>query len=74
MKIIPQVLLFLLAGALTLQNAGAACFPAQLHCDFFTEPLGIDSTNPSLDWVLQTSDSSARGLAQSAYHILLRLA
>ncbi len=71
MKIIPYVSLFLLAGALALQNAGAACFPGSLHCDFFTEPLGIDSANPALDWILQTSDSTARGLTQSAYQILV---
>jgi hypothetical protein len=71
MKIIPHVSLFLLAGALVLQDAGAACFPGSLHCDFFTEPLGIDSANPGLDWILQTSDPSVRGLTQSAYQILV---
>jgi hypothetical protein len=71
MKIIPHVSLFLLAGALVLQDAGTACFPGRLHCDFFTEPLGIDSANPALDWILQTSDPSARGLTQSAYQILV---
>jgi len=71
MKIIPHVSLFLLAGALVLQDVGAACFPGSLHCDFFTEPLGIDSANPALDWILQTSDPSARGLTQSAYQILV---
>jgi hypothetical protein len=71
MKIIPHVSLFLLAGALVLQDAGTACFPGSLHCYFFTEPLGIDSANPALDWILQTSDPSARGLTQSAYQILV---
>lgn len=71
MKIIPYVSLFLLAWALVLQDAGADCFPESLHCDFFTEPLGIDSANPALDWIQQTSDPSARGLTQSAYQILV---
>jgi hypothetical protein len=71
MKIILHVSKFLLAGALALQDADGACFPGNLRCGFFTEPLGIDSANPALDWILRTSDPSARGLTQSAYRILV---
>ena len=44
--------------------------PANLQCDFYPNPLGVDSAPPRLDWVLQASDPSARGLIQSAYQIL----
>jgi hypothetical protein len=70
-KISRCIFLFLLTAALASQYASAAWFPAQLQCDFFTEPLGIDSANPGLDWILQASEPSARGLTQSAYHILV---
>jgi alpha-L-rhamnosidase len=71
MKIVPRIMSLLLAGALVLQNASAACFPTELRCDFFADPLGIDSATPHLDWILETSDVSARGLTQSAYQILV---
>src|ERR1035437_6542471 len=71
MKIVLRMMSLLLAVTLGLQNAGAACLPTHLRCDYFAGPLGIDSANPRLDWVLETTDSSARGLTQGAYQILV---
>jgi hypothetical protein len=45
--------------------------PMRLRCEYRIDPLGIDSTNPRLDWILQSGDSTARGLAPSAYQILV---
>src|ERR1700733_7919534 len=58
-------------SALGLRGANAVCVPAQLHCDYFTNPLGVDSAKPRLDWILETDDASERGLSQSAYQILV---
>jgi hypothetical protein len=33
--------------------------------------MGIDSKNPRLDWILQSSDPASRGLTQTAYQILV---
>ena len=70
-----RFLLTLMVGALGLPGANAASLgsitPARLRCDFFADPLGIDSTHPRLDWVLETSDKSARGLIQSAFQVLV---
>ena len=71
MKIVRKTLLFFLFALLALQAAFAACVPAQLRCGFFCDPLGIDSTAPRLDWILENDDVSARGLTQSAYQILV---
>ena len=45
--------------------------PSRLRCDYRLDPLGIDSANPRLDWILQAGNPAARGLAQSAYQILV---
>jgi hypothetical protein len=65
-----RLLLILMVGAFGLGDASAVGIPVRLRCDFFADPLGIDSTNPRLDWVLQASDPSMRGLTQSAYQVL----
>jgi len=45
--------------------------PTRLRCDYRVAPLGIDSPNPRLDWILSPSDPSVRGVTQSAYQILV---
>jgi hypothetical protein len=40
--------------------------PTQLRCEYETNPLGIDVSNPRLSWKLQ---DTRRGAAQSAYRI-----
>jgi hypothetical protein len=45
--------------------------PTKLRCDYRTDPLGIDSSNPRLDWILSPSDPSVRGVTQSVYQILV---
>jgi alpha-L-rhamnosidase len=48
------------------QNGPAA--PANLRCEYLTNPLGIDVTHPRFAWVLEHSE---RGQKQSAYQILV---
>jgi alpha-L-rhamnosidase len=66
------------AAALVASVAGvsmAASAPtlsaAELKCEYKTNPLGLDVAKPRLSWVLRSSDSDARGQAQSAYQILV---
>jgi alpha-L-rhamnosidase len=74
MNAISHMLQVLLVGGLCLTfttTAGAGSMTlTHLQCDFRTDPMGIDSTNPRLDWILQSSDPSSRDLTQSAYEIL----
>jgi len=57
--------------ALGLSHAKASCVSTGLRCDYFTDPLGVDSAHPRLDWVLRATDASMRGLTQSAYQVLV---
>jgi alpha-L-rhamnosidase len=42
--------------------------PTHLTCEFRADPLGIDTRQPRLGWLVESSD---RGAAQSAYRILV---
>jgi alpha-L-rhamnosidase len=44
--------------------------PRQLRCEYRTNPVGIDVTDPRLSWVLTPVNPKARGLGQKAYRIL----
>jgi len=43
------------------------------RCEYLADPLGIDATKPRLSWVIEEKDQApnSRGLAQSAYQILV---
>ena len=45
--------------------------PADLRCEYLTDPLGIDVTQPRLSWKLAAVDEGARGQRQNAYHVLV---
>jgi alpha-L-rhamnosidase len=42
-----------------------------LRCEYRINPLGIDTPAPRLSWTLEAVNSGERGLAQSAYRILV---
>jgi len=48
----------------------AALTPVGLNCEGRVDPLGIDLAAPRLGWRLEAGDSNARGLRQTAFHIL----
>lgn len=50
--------------------ASAAITPIGLRCEYRLHPLGIDSPNPRLSWVLEGSEPN-RSRTQSAYRILV---
>ncbi|MCF7973798.1 MAG: glycoside hydrolase family 78 protein [Phycisphaerae bacterium] len=47
------------------------CRPAQLQCEYLSNPLGLDVTQPRLSWQLIPTNTKARGLVQTAYQILV---
>jgi alpha-L-rhamnosidase len=46
----------------------AAVMTENLRCEYLTDPLGIDASNPRLSWILS---SDQRGERQTAYQILV---
>ena len=67
----------LVAGLLCIATIGISRMPAQgfeveeLRCEFLKDPLGIDTPQPRLSWVLESNKRSAREQRQSAYQILV---
>jgi alpha-L-rhamnosidase len=59
----------LVLGAVAM-TASAATHPAALRCEYNFNPQAVDVPQPRLSWVLE-ADPSARGVAQSAYQILV---
>jgi hypothetical protein len=52
-------------------TADSPVLPVRLRCELQDAPLGIQTATPRLAWELQSSDSKARGLSQSAYEVLV---
>ncbi|HYG33944.1 MAG TPA: family 78 glycoside hydrolase catalytic domain [Clostridia bacterium] len=51
---------------------GAAAFrPMELRCEDLRNPLGIDTVQPRLSWVLQPEGGRRRGQRQTAYQVLV---
>ena len=63
-----KLALLLLTAAVLLPAATVR--PVQLRCEYRTNPLGIDETEPRLGWRLAAGDGAARGLSQTAYRVL----
>jgi len=62
-----RICLFLFFSLFLAAHAGVAMTVAHLGCEHRGNPLGVDVTQPSLDWILE---SSQRGDRQTAYQIL----
>jgi alpha-L-rhamnosidase len=60
-------LLFFLLGLLIVQ-AIEPLVPTKLHCEYLSDPAGIDVLSPRLDWILL---SDRRGEKQIAYRIVV---
>ena len=45
--------------------------PAQLRCEARLDPQGVDVASPRLSWMVQAASPRARGVAQSAFQILV---
>ena len=64
-------LLMICAAATLAPLAASAVGVGQLRCEFLSDPLGIDTPQPRLSWVLGAEKHGARGESQSAYRILV---
>jgi len=53
---------------LAAPNMAGLAAPTNLRCEYLTNPLGIDVTQPRFAWVLEDSE---RGQTQSAYQVLV---
>ncbi len=62
---------------LSITGFGLGQWPAcaagmgQLRCEFLKDPLGIDTLQPRLSWVLEPGKRPVRGEVQSAYQVLV---
>jgi alpha-L-rhamnosidase len=45
--------------------------PTQLRCEYLVDPMGIDTAEPQLSWVLETVNETDRGQKQTAYQVLV---
>ncbi len=45
--------------------------PEQLRCEHLVDPLGVDSPQPRLGWILRATPVDLRGQTQTAYQILV---
>ncbi len=72
---LPRVFIFTIF-AVSFTCAGCASTAAKLHpanlrCEYKTDPLGIDVAKPRLSWLLVSDAPAERGQTQSAYEILV---
>jgi alpha-L-rhamnosidase len=58
------------ADAAVGQNPSSPLTIAAMHCEYLTDPIGIDVLLPRLSWELLTSDPKLSDQSQSAYQIL----
>ena len=64
----PRLLSFGLILLSTCAVASGATRVEQLRCEYLDNPLGIDTPQPRLSWIITSSE---RGVKQSAYQILV---
>ena len=57
----------MLAFFLGLLPSPSATRVVQLRCEYLTNPLGIDTPDPRLSWIIESNE---RGVSQSAYQVL----
>jgi len=58
-------------GSLITGTAAASPAPERLRCEYLSNPLGIDVTQPRLSWVLRVGSTGARSEKQTAYRVLV---
>jgi alpha-L-rhamnosidase len=63
--------LLLAAVASVAPFSASAVAVGQLRCEYLKDPLGIDTPQPRLSWILRADKGSARGQAQTGYQILV---
>ncbi len=49
----------------------STCHPERLRCEYLVNPLGLDVSQPRLDWILTGTSETPRNLSQGSYQILV---
>lgn len=68
---LPLGALLLCLAATPLASAGEEIQVGGLTCEYLVDPVGIDVLHPRLSWLLSASEPERRGLAQTAYQVLV---
>jgi len=71
LTLLPLVLLGCQSDSGGSAGASGALTVRELSCEHRRDPLGVDAQPPRFGWKLEARDPSARGLAQSAYRLLV---
>jgi hypothetical protein len=69
-RLIPTVLFSSFAFAGIAAPGPCSVTPARVRCEYRVDPLGIDSEQPRLDWILRPVNPAARSLMQTAYEVI----
>ena len=64
------IVLFACAAGLAADRT-CSVRPTALRCEYLSDPLGIDVTEPRLSWQLTATDPVARGQRQTSYQVLV---
>ncbi len=56
---------------LAVQSLALGLEPVNLRSEYLVQPLGLDVEKPALSWNLQSLQADRRGIAQSAYRVLV---
>ncbi len=56
---------------ISILSSHAAISVERMRCEYLTDPLGINETQPRLDWLLTSSGATPRDLKQTSYHLLV---
>jgi len=69
MKYIFYIILIILSGLFSCQeDKHGLIYPAELKCEYSTNPLGVETQHPRLTWVLESGE---RNQVQTAYEVLV---
>ena len=71
MKIIFCMIVAIFCMRAARADEASICRPVQLRTEYLVNPLGLDVAKPRLTWILTAPNNAPRGLAQSAYRILV---
>ena len=59
---------YTLTAAAATEKSGGALTPSHLRCEFSVNPMGIDTANPRLFWIVESKEFAQR---QTAYQVLV---
>ena len=70
-KLLAMLCSLFFIGGCVMQNHVTVLTATKLRCEYQDDPLGIDQTEPRLDWQLVSTNPELRSQKQTAYRILV---